>query len=146
MCSSSSKTVRASLGLSSVCQIAVTSVRMASSAAASSDGVSAGFCMSTSRRTMAWCLRRIVRRVGAVGCALNTGTIRSEASRRCDRREVQARVAQPEDGFLGAARLADGRGLQVVPPAADAVHLLGRVDDLEIGRERAHEIPRAPRC
>ena len=74
-CSSSSATVICSDGCSCVCQPVVTSRRMFARLAALSCAVIVGLSSSIRRRTMRCSLRSIVRRVGSVGCAVNTGSM-----------------------------------------------------------------------
>ena len=86
---------------------------------------------------MCCCLRRIVRRVDSVGCAVNTGSMlqlpmsasTSSSDRPCAFRRASA--------SSHAARLRALAVLQeVLAAAADAMHLLGEVDHLEPGRRR----------
>jgi hypothetical protein len=48
-------------------------MRMRSETARRSNGVSVGSSRSIIMSAICWCLRRIVRRVDSVGCAVNTG-------------------------------------------------------------------------
>ncbi len=87
-------------------------------------------------------LRSIVRRVGSVGCAVNTGSISIESSSACkpsmsipDAFSLSSVSSSPPGWFWSASR-------QVLAPPANAMHFLGRVDHLEVGREAANELQR----
>ncbi len=60
-------------------------------------------------------------------------------------REAQARLLQPLQRIEKSVRLRRARVAQVGAPAPDPVHLLGHVDHLEVGRERADEVARRAR-
>ena len=96
---------------------------------------------------MRCCLRSSVRRLASVECGANTGSI-DRLPISVDARCVRAQALRLERGD----RILDAAGLrplavleEVVAPAADAVHLLGEVDRLEPGRERAHQVARQRR-
>ena len=88
-------------------------------------------CRSFSSRT---------RRTASVGWAVNTGSIRSRGSS-----AASSSAPTPSRGQRGEhSRRLPGCGAVaaalVVAAAADAVHALGQVDRLEVGRERAHQV------
>ena len=55
--------------------------------------------------------------------------------------EVDPALRQGLDHGTEAPRLGRTPGAEVVAPATDAVHLLGQVDQREVGGERAHQLP-----
>jgi hypothetical protein len=92
---------------------------------------------SISARAMRCSFSSMVRRVASVGCAVNTGSRVSFSQRLAHRVRRYAGLAQALQAVHHATRLRAGIGQLVLAPAADAVHLLGQVDQLEVAGEGA---------
>ena len=94
---------------------------------------------------MLCCLRSSVRRVTSVGCAVKTGCTQIAFNTRSSSSHAHAIRLEPLADVVEAERLRRRRVAQIRAAAADAVHLLGHVDHLEVGRERADEVARRAR-
>ena len=93
---------------------------------------------------MRCCLRRIVRRVDSVGCAVNTGSMLIEPINARRLLERQPVALQAGDALGDAARLRRAGIVQILAAAAHPVHFLGGIDRLKPDRERARQIGRRP--
>ncbi len=71
--------------------------------------------------------------------------MRDRGERALDLVAVDLLRFEPLQDVDEAERLRRARVAQIRPAAADAVHLLRHVDHLEVGRERADEVPRRAR-
>ncbi len=134
-----------SSGCSAVCQPVVMSWRIWPSIAPSSSGVRYGSIIRTRRRAMLCSLRSSVRRVTSVGSAVNTGSTRMRSSSRSTSSASTPSRLQLLENVEEAIRLRRLRVAQVRAAPAQAMHLLGRVDHLEVRRERADEVARRAR-
>ena len=106
-------------------------------------GVRLGSSRSSSRCAMRCCLRSSVRRLASVECGPNTGSMRQAAEQLEHLGQGQALLLERRDGVLDPAGLRPLAVLdEVLAPAADAMDLLGDVDRLEPGGERAHQVAR----
>ncbi len=90
-------------------------------------------------------LRSSVRRVTSVGSAVNTGSTEDALEQPLDLVRVDALGLEPLQDVEEAIRLRRLRVAQVRAAATQAMDLLGRVDHLEVGRERADEVARGAR-
>ena len=79
----------------------------------------------------AGCLRRVCRK---------HGLDRQRVEQRLQAFRVEAGRLEFHERVFESARLVDGDVAQVFSPPADAMHFLGGVHHLEIGRETAHEL------
>ena len=140
-CSRSSATVSRSREFSAVCQLPVISLRIRSQICRVSAAVRDSPSRPSSSCAIFCCLRRIVRRVDSVGCAVNTGSIQISIMRRRISSSPSPCALQARHGFDDAARLRRAF-VQILAAAADAMDLLRHVDHFEPQRERAHQVAR----
>ena len=128
-------------GASAVCQLAVSARRMRSRSARRSAGVRPRSMSATRQATISRSFSSSARRTASVGCAVNTGSMRSRGSSAASfvRRSRPAPASSAEH-VAQAAGLRRRAAALVVAAAADAVHALGEVDRLEVGGERAHQV------